>query len=108
MINQTSPKYSLRRKVKKQLPLKSKFHRGRCKLEHSYFASSRTCKLEKGQQLDSALRILTYQLRDQKAKETHLNNLKISLNRRLKVARLQQNDELVTTLHRELQEIACR
>jgi len=108
MINQNSQKYSLKRNLKRQLPLESKFHRGSCKLEHGYFASSRTCRLEKVQQPDSALRILTYQLKDQKAQETHLNNLKISLNCRIKAARLQQNNALVTTLNKELQEIARR
>ena len=108
MTNQPSQKYSLKRKLKSQLPLESKFHRGSSKLEHGYFAAARTCRLDKVQQPDSAFRILTYQLRDQKAKETHLNNLKISLNRRIKVARLQQNDELVTSLKKELHEIARR
>ena len=108
MINQTSKKYSLKRKFKRQLPLESNFHRGSCKLEHGYFASSRTCRLEKVQKPDSALKILTYQLRGQKAKETHLNNLKNSLNHRIETARLQRNKELVTTLNKELQEITRR
>ena len=98
----------MQRKSQKKFPLESKFHRGSCKLEHGYFASSRTCRLQEVKEPDSALKMLTYQLKDRRAKETHLNNLKNSLNRRIKAARLQRNEQLVTVLNKELQEITSR
>jgi len=70
----------------------------------------KTCQLTKSQaenQVNAciALNILCYQLNDHQAKQTHLANVRGSLERRLQAAKVSGNDHLLALLQQEWQQI---
>ena len=70
----------------------------------------KTCHLAKSQpatekELDVALEVLKYQLNDQKAKQTHLNNVRHSLEKRLQAAKMSGNYHLIALLYKESQQL---
>ena len=70
----------------------------------------KTCQLPKSQsEVNSnnhlALDILKYQLSDKKAKQTHLDNVRLSLEKRLKAAKVSGNHHLVALLEKESQQL---
>ncbi len=70
----------------------------------------KTCQLPKSQSevhsnVYLALDILKYQLNDQKAKQTHLDNVRLSLEKRLKAAKVSGNHHLVALLEKESQQL---
>ncbi len=71
----------------------------------------KTCRLTKSDsttfdpETNVALRILQYQLNDRQAKQTHLENVKDSLERRLQAAKLSGNDHLIDLLQKESQQL---
>lgn len=71
-----------------------------------------TCHLVKSQpkvekETNIALEVLKYQLNDQKAKQTHFNNVRRSLEQRLQAAKISGNYHLVALLQKEFQQLAC-
>ena len=70
----------------------------------------KTCQLPKSQsELNSnnhlALDILKYQLSDKKAKQTHLDNIRRSLEKRLQAAKVSGNNHLVALLEKESRQL---
>ncbi len=71
----------------------------------------KTCRLTKSDsttfepETNVALRVLQYQLNDRQAKQTHLENVKSSLERRLQAAKLSGNDYLIDLLQKESQQL---
>ena len=70
----------------------------------------KTCQLIKSQTENQAnaciaLNILCYQLNDRQAKQTHLANVRRSLERRLQAAKVSGNNRLLALLQQEWQQI---
>ena len=70
----------------------------------------KTCQLIKSppaiaKETNIALEVLRYQLNDKKAKQTHLENVRRSLEQRLQVAKASGNHYLVALLQKESQQL---
>ncbi len=70
----------------------------------------KTCQLPKSQSevhssTHLALDILKYQLNDKKAKQTHLDNVRLSLEKRLQAAKVSGNHHLIALLEKESQQL---
>ena len=94
-----------RRRINKLAPPESQSHRSYGKIANTSFIIPRSCQLNKNKQLKTAFNILQYQLKDREAIKTHTNNLKRNLERRIKSAKAQGNQELVAILAQESREI---
>lgn len=90
----------------KLLSLESQSHRKYGKISHSSFTTPKRCHITGEQYSEQAFSILQYQLRDEKARATHFNNLKRNLERRIQTARAQGNEQLVALLTQESCQIA--
>ena len=88
------------------LPLESRSHRNHGKINHSSFTAPKVCKLGKDNYSEMAFSVLQYQLKDRKTRQTHINNLKRNLERRIQLAKSQGNHRLVALLTQEFREIA--
>jgi hypothetical protein len=87
------------------LPLESQSHRHYGKINHSSFVAPKRCHINGEQYSEIAFSILQYQLKDEKARATHFNNLKCNLERRLQTAKAQGNNQLVALLTQESHQI---
>ena len=79
-------------------------------ITHKNRCLPKTCQLPQSQsEVNSnthiALDILKYQLNDQKAKKTHLDNVRRSLEKRLQAAKVSGNYHLVALLEKEFQQL---
>lgn len=86
-----------------------KSHRHNQPMNH-HRSLPKTCHLVKSQpaqekETNIALEVLQYQLNDQKAKQTHIDNLRRSLERRLQVAKMSGNYHLIALLQKESQQL---
>lgn len=91
-------------KSKHILPLESQSHRNYGRIGKGSFAIPKTCRIAKNYHSETAFNILQYQLNDREAR-IHLNNLKNNLERRMKTAKAQGNQQLVNILAKESQDI---
>ena len=87
-----------------------KSHRNERFISYESLPLPKTCQLVKFQSpsyenAGQALEILRYQLNDNKAKQTHLNNVRRSLERRLQAAKVSGNYRLIALLQKESQQL---
>ena len=87
------------------LPLESQSHRNYGKINHNFLTVPKRCQIAGDRYSEQAFSVLQYQLQDREAKQTHINNLKLNLERRLKSAKAQGNERLVALLTQESFEI---
>lgn len=92
--------------AKNILPLESQSHRNYGKVNYGYFAIPKRCHIAGAEYSETAFSTLQYQLKDRQARQTHLNNLKRNLKRRIQTAKAQGNSYLVGLLTQESREIA--
>ena len=88
-----------------KLPLESHSHQSYGKINHNSFTAPKSCHLGKDNYSEMAFSILQYQLKDRETRQTHINNLKLNLERRIRAAKSQGNSKLVAILTREFREI---
>ena len=80
------------------------------KMTHQSCFLPETCQLTKSppaiaKETNIALEVLRYQLNDKKAKQTHLENVRRSLEQRLQAAKASGNHHLVALLQKESQQL---
>ena len=93
------------RKINRLVPPETQSHRKYGKIGNTSFIVPRSCRLNQNKPAKTAFSILQYQLKDREAIQAHTDNLRRSLERRIKTAKAQGNQELVAMLDREFREI---
>jgi hypothetical protein len=88
----------------------SESHRQYGKILRNIPSLPKSCQLpvsqvEQSEVLDTALNILRYQLNNEQAQQTHLDNLRHNLERRLQAAKASGNDFLIDLLQAESQQL---
>ncbi|WP_319422036.1 hypothetical protein [Pleurocapsa sp. FMAR1] len=88
------------------LSVESQSHRRQSNIEQINYVS-RTClvKPSQAEEVSFAYDILKYQLSDRQAQKKHLENLRCNLQHRLRVAKNQGNNQLVSILQEEFRQL---
>ena len=83
----------------------SRNHRNYGAIFNRNFTIPKTCSISNPNSAENTLSILQYQVQDEAAKKTHLENIKLNLERRLQAAKVEGNKDLINLLQKESGEL---